>query len=161
MQFARQVIMASTSSTIISDQKVMRLIAVVITTVICLLLYFSTATGRRINRYLAWLKIGLMITVFVAGAVKAGRNKTSVMNEDMSRTFDLTQSNSATALLNVLFSFQGWENATLVGNILFCREGRLLSHTVLSRLPGRFQITRPYEKASYAVCGSSESSICL
>jgi hypothetical protein len=116
MQFARQVIMASTNSTDISDVRVLKLIAVVITTVICLLLYFSTATGRRMNRYLAWLKIGLMIAVFMAGAVTAGRNQTSVMNKDVSRTFKLAQSNSATALLNVLFSFQGWENATLVAD---------------------------------------------
>lgn len=88
----------------------MRLIAVVITTVICLLIYFSTATGRRLNRYLAWLKIGLLISVFMAGAVKAGGSKV----RDNTPTKLLVNSNSAAGLLQVLYSFQGWENATMV-----------------------------------------------
>ncbi|KAF2184946.1 hypothetical protein K469DRAFT_167604 [Zopfia rhizophila CBS 207.26] len=111
MQFARQVIIAATSDTDIHDQRVMRFIAVVISTVICLLLYFSTATGRRLNRYLAWLKIGLMISVFMAGAIKAGKAPAHDINASPSLR---GHSSSATALLQVLFSFQGWENATLV-----------------------------------------------
>lgn len=110
MQFARQVLIAATQKDEIADQRVMRLIAVVIMTTICLLLYFSTATGRRLNRWLAWVKIGMMIVVFVAGGVKAGKNRAS----DINRTFESVEPNSATALLQVLFSFQGWENATLV-----------------------------------------------
>ncbi|OCK94885.1 uncharacterized protein K441DRAFT_90733 [Cenococcum geophilum 1.58] len=110
MQFARQVIMAATKSDDIPDQRVMRLIAVVIMSLICLLLYFSTATGRKLNRYLAWLKIGLMIIIFIAGGVKAGKGPA----HDINWKFKSAQSNSAIALLQVLYAYQGWENATLV-----------------------------------------------
>jgi amino acid transporter len=110
MQFARQVIIAATNNTDDSDERVMRFIAVVITTVVCLLLYFSTAAGRRFNRYLAWLKISMLISIGIAGAVKASR----ATAEDITKSFQTTPSNSAPALLQILFSFQGWENATLV-----------------------------------------------
>ncbi|OCK81272.1 hypothetical protein K432DRAFT_392315 [Lepidopterella palustris CBS 459.81] len=110
MQFARQVIITATKKQEITDQRVWRLIAVVITSVICLLLYFSTSTGRRLNRYLAYLKIGMMLILFLFGAIKAGKHTA----HDITQSFQTSHSSSATALLQVLFSFQGWENATLV-----------------------------------------------
>jgi len=110
MQFARQVLRASTNDDTVHDERIMRFIAVVITTVICLLIYFSTATGRRLNRYLAWLKIGLLISVFMAGAIKAGKSTV----RDNVPVQKVIKSSSATGLLQVLFAFQGWENATLV-----------------------------------------------
>jgi len=123
MQFAYQVIIASTNSTDLPDQRVLRFIAVAITTLICLLLYFSTHTGRKINTYLCSYKLGLLITIFIAAAVKAG--KEGLSNSDIDQNFDKSRISSVTALLSVLFSFQGWENATYV-SILFqlslCRK---------------------------------------
>lgn len=137
MQFARQVIIAATDNPDIHDQRVMRLIAVVIITVICLLLYFSTATGRRLNRYLAWLKIGLMIIVFMAGAIKAG----DATAHDITKSFQSAHSSSAAALLQVLFSFQGWENATLVRGSHPCNIPWV--DFCLVRWPGKSLTIRP------------------
>jgi len=123
MQFARQVIMVATQSDSISDQRVMRLVAVVIMSLICLLLYFSTATGRKLNRYLAWMKIGLMIVIFIAGGVKAGKGPA----HDISFEFESASSNSAIALLQVLYAYQGWENATLVCLLLLSKNSAILS----------------------------------
>lgn len=108
MQFARQVLIAATDSTDIHDERVMRFIAVVITSVICLLLYFSTAESRKLNRWLAGLKLSLMLVVLVAICVKAGRNSVIDVMEQRRK------SNSATGMLQVLFAFQGWENAIYV-----------------------------------------------
>jgi amino acid transporter len=134
MQFARQAIIASTNDTSIRDERVMRLIAVVITTVICALIYFSTATGRRLNRYLAWLKIGLLISVFMTGAIKAGKSTV----HDKVPTQKFVKSTSASALLQVLYAFQGWENATLVRTFSVCNGW---TSAYIARLLVRFLIT--------------------
>lgn len=103
MQFARQVIISSTKSQDIHNQRVLRLIAVIITTVIYLLLYFSTATGRRLNRYVAYLKVLLLLILFIFGAIKASKHPA----HNISKSFQSSHSSSAVALLQVLFSFQG------------------------------------------------------
>jgi amino acid transporter len=107
MQFARQTIIAATGADV-KDERVMRLIAVVITTFTCLILYFSAAIGRKLNRWLASLKLMLLFAIFVAGAVMA---RTSAVRDV---AMSLPAPNASVAMLQVLYAFQGWENGTLV-----------------------------------------------
>lgn len=124
MQFARHVMIAATSDPINQDPRVLRFIAVVITTAICLLLYFSTATGRKLNRYTAYAKITMLFIVLVAGGVKAKNAPATDLGHMPFAPF--VGSGPGGALLQVLFAFQGWENATFVclySLLYFARTG--------------------------------------
>src|SRR5438045_3955222 len=50
------------------DQRVLRFIAVVALSLFCLIHYFSARAGRALNKTLAFLKIILLMVVFIAGA---------------------------------------------------------------------------------------------
>jgi len=110
MHFANQVIFAATNDKTIHDERVLRLIAIITLSFLCLVMYFSTATGRRLNRYSAYAKIGLMLAIVVAGGIKAKQ----VRATDLSRSFNSSHTSAAAALLQIFFAFQGWENAILV-----------------------------------------------
>ena len=56
------------------------------------------------------LKIGLLISAFMAGAIKAGKSTV----RDNVPAQKVIKSSSAIGLLQLLFAFQKWENATLV-----------------------------------------------
>ncbi|RMJ13029.1 hypothetical protein BHE90_001578 [Fusarium euwallaceae] len=103
------------------NRDVMRLIGVNVLTLICLLQYFSPGFGRSMNKTLAIIKLlslfGLMI---VAGTAKKASDGWRVWhpteaeqagNSKIGKPADLA---FAKALLAVLFSFEGWENATFV-----------------------------------------------
>lgn len=98
-----------------------RFIGVVTLTTLCLIQYFSAQSGRRLNRYFAVVKIAFLLILIVAGGVKAsetprGRDGKAVdMAAEWHTWFDTgSKLNFAKALLAVLFSFEGWENATFV-----------------------------------------------
>jgi amino acid transporter len=110
MHFANQVIIAATNDKTIHDERVLRLIAIITLSFLCLVMYFSTATGRRLIRYSAYAKIGLMLAIVVAGGIKAKQ----VRAADLSRSFNSSQTSAAAALLQIFFAFLGWENAILV-----------------------------------------------
>ncbi|RSL86677.1 hypothetical protein CDV31_016365 [Fusarium ambrosium] len=100
---------------------VMRLIGVNVLTLICLLQYFSPGFGRVMNKWLAFLKIVfLFVLIGVADNAKDASDDWFVThpttaeqgnNENIGKPTKLA---FAKALLAVLFSFEGWENATFV-----------------------------------------------
>ncbi|RSM09322.1 hypothetical protein CEP52_004215 [Fusarium oligoseptatum] len=100
---------------------VMRLIGVNVLTLICLLQYFSPGFGRVMNKWLAFLKIVfLFVLIGVADSAKDASDDWFVThpttaeqgnNENIGKPTKLA---FAKALLAVLFSFEGWENATFV-----------------------------------------------
>ncbi|KAM6530406.1 hypothetical protein FALCPG4_008533 [Fusarium falciforme] len=108
------------------NQDLMRFIGVVTLSIICLLQYFSPGFGRGMNKTLAVIKLAFMVALFIVGIAATGRKiedrsgdwyvwhptKDEQENDsDIGERSDLT---FAKALLLVLFSFQGWENATFV-----------------------------------------------
>ncbi|KAM0494946.1 hypothetical protein ACHAP8_008324 [Fusarium lateritium] len=97
----------------------MRFIGVMILSLICLLQFFSPAFGRNLNKLLAVVKIIFLIGVI---GVAISTFSQDFNNGDVSRAEDWykwhgSQGSNvafAKALLAVLFSFEGWENATFV-----------------------------------------------
>lgn len=117
---------------------VMRLIGVNVLTLICLLQYFSPGFGRFMNKWLAFLKIVFLFGLIgVAGRAKDASDDwfvthpTAVEQENNSNIGKPPDLAFAKALLAVLFSFEGWENATFVS---LCSH-LLLSLSLLFRAP--------------------------
>ncbi|MCJ1265183.1 hypothetical protein MMC22_005058 [Lobaria immixta] len=115
MQFANQVYISATDRDN-PDQRLLRLIAVVILTIVCLLHYFSARIGRDLNIILAASKVLTLGILFVAGAIIANEKK--LFNEEYPKTPPISNSPSsssaAAGFLLILYSFQGWQNATFV-----------------------------------------------
>jgi amino acid transporter len=114
--FAKHVLAASSADVILStafDKRLVNLVAVSILTVICFLIYFSKDAGLFLNKLLAFYKVGLLCTIFIAGALVrnepgSGAGDWGDQHQDRS-AFD-----TLSALIYILYSFQGWENANYV-----------------------------------------------
>ncbi|RSL95486.1 hypothetical protein CDV31_013883 [Fusarium ambrosium] len=125
MQFARFVLLCvqdnnkdMTSSSKDINKDLMRFIGIVVLSIICLFQYFSPGFGRAMNKTLAVIKLLFLLALFVVGITAMSRDVGMNRSEDWyiwhgddGKRSDLT---FAKALLLVLFSFQGWENATFV-----------------------------------------------
>ena len=95
------------------DHRLISLIAVGILSIVCLLHYFSSAFGLFLNRLLAYYKIGLLFTVFVAGTI--ARNDPNSGLHDWSQVEkNHSSSDTLSAMIYILYSYQGWENANYV-----------------------------------------------
>jgi amino acid transporter len=115
------------------DPRFLRFLAVVLVTFVCLLHYFSARIGRVTNMTLAVGKFIMVLALFGLGCRAVQQNPNHGANYDhidtnitiISSCTNTTishipasgskqVSNGAAAFLLVLFSFQGWENATFV-----------------------------------------------
>jgi amino acid transporter len=83
-----------------------------------MLLYVSNSKSKMINKATAGAKILLLLGMIFAGAVYVGkrqsRGELSRGAASWQETVDGTTS-WPLAFISVLFSFHGWENATMVG----------------------------------------------
>jgi amino acid transporter len=90
-------------------------IAISILIVVCLIHYFSSRMGLFLNKLLALYKVILLLVMAFAGI--AARNKPgsgkSASDWTSSRTVG-TGFNSVSALIYVIYSYTGWENANYV-----------------------------------------------
>ncbi|RSM09304.1 hypothetical protein CEP52_004155 [Fusarium oligoseptatum] len=125
MQFGRYVLLCmqdnnkdATSSSKDINKDLMQLIGIVVLSIICLLQYFSPKFGRGMNKTLAVIKLAFLVALFIVGIAATSRDVDVNRSNDWyiwygndGKRSDLT---FAKALLLVLFSFQGWENATFV-----------------------------------------------
>jgi len=105
---------------------VVRLFGVLVLTILSLLQYFSARFGRKLNRFLAVIKllflVALVLTAMVALKHQLANPDGTVVDrkEDWYRAYPVSSElHFAKALLAVLFSFDGWENATFVSSS-FC-----------------------------------------
>jgi amino acid transporter len=103
------------------NQDLMRFIGVTILSIICLAQFFSASWGRKLNKFLAVVKICFLIGVIIVALTALSNNIEDIEGNAVPRAQDwLTWHGSpskvqfAKALLAVLFSFEGWENATFV-----------------------------------------------
>lgn len=112
MVFAHQVYLSAIDGDN-PDLRVLRLIAVVMVTVVCLLHYFSAHMGRDLNVVLAVSKVVTLSILFIAGAIKANKEHVHDFNQVNLNT-STSSSSTATAFILIVFAFQGWENATFV-----------------------------------------------
>lgn len=108
------------------NQDVMRFIGVTIISIICFTQFFSPSWGRKLNKFLAVVKIGFLIGVIIVAFTALPNDIEDIEGNVVPKGQDwLAWHGSpswvqfAKALLAVLFSFEGWENATFVSFILF------------------------------------------
>jgi len=123
MQVGRMILMciaAAEEGTPDVNRDLVRLIGVVVLTAICLLQYFSPGIGRSLNRFLANVKIIFLVALIIAIAV--ANAKTVGRGNDWNESYNPTQPklSPVKAFLAVLFSFEGWENATFVSLMSSC-----------------------------------------
>ncbi|KAH6692147.1 amino acid permease-domain-containing protein [Leptodontidium sp. 2 PMI_412] len=124
MVFAQQVLICAAGDVQepVLDQRALRFIAIVALSFFVLIHYFSGRAGRDLNQVMAFVKVLLLVIVFIAGIVRASHNYTS----DWGIKPNKDASSSAIAFLYIVFSFTGWENATFVG-------GEIRDHQILRK----------------------------
>jgi amino acid transporter len=93
-----------------------RFIGVFALMMICLIQLFSSRAGRVMNRFFALMKITFLIVLFVFGCAYIGKH--GGQTHFMEKTPNLPTFNYAQALVVVLYSYDGWENATFVSGSL-------------------------------------------
>ncbi|KAK4182320.1 amino acid/polyamine transporter I, partial [Podospora australis] len=98
------------------NRDLVRFIVVFVLSVLSLLQYFSPNAGRMLNRAFIVVKIATLIAlVIVGGNTAAKRGTFDERRTEWATRHEVRNSLSfAKALLAVLFSFEGWENATFV-----------------------------------------------
>ena len=114
--FAKQVLLASDSryeKTSQLDDRLIRFIAIVVLSAVCLLHYFSNKFGLFLNKLFALFKTVLLFTVFVAG-VKAARKEGSGFDDFTQSHGMRNPADGLAAMVLIFYSYQGWENANYV-----------------------------------------------
>ncbi|KAH7159768.1 hypothetical protein B0J13DRAFT_580965 [Dactylonectria estremocensis] len=125
MQTGRMILIciASTPTNVKPDVNLdaVRLIAVCTLTALCLLQYFSPEFGRKLNQALAVVKIIFCVALIIVAIVASAQPLKTPKGDVIDRAVDWNvwhkknpRMSFAKALLAVLFSFEGWENATFL-----------------------------------------------
>lgn len=123
MQFASQIVLAAYKKTFWNDLPqeevslhLLRFLAITITTATCLLLYISNSKSRLFNKATAGAKILSLLIIALFGVVylaKHGSHANWAADDAFTKTAG-TQIDWVPAFIIILYSFHGWENATLV-----------------------------------------------
>ncbi|KAK4197945.1 putative high-affinity methionine permease [Triangularia verruculosa] len=111
------------------NRDLVRFVGIVVLSVICLLQYFSPSAGRSLNRAFAVIKILTLIALIgVAGntARVRGQDNDAHAAEWQEKNPVTSNLSFAKAILAVLFSFEGWENATFVAGEVPRHQHRVL-----------------------------------
>ncbi|KXH64044.1 high-affinity methionine permease [Colletotrichum nymphaeae SA-01] len=133
MQFAAQVLLASSGRVRLEettpDENSLRFLAVAVTTAVCMMLYLSNSNSRLINRATALLKLLLLLIIACFGMSFLVRVHS--YTDDWYPAEPVPESLNSepkwqTAFITILYSFHGWENATLV-------SGEIPSFSVLRK----------------------------
>ena len=118
------------------DYRWQRFIALVFITFVCLIHVFSRKMGIFVNNALAAYKVALLLFVVIAGfaclagAGGEGQKADEYGKVNLQNAFADSSGSPyayASALLNVLYAYQGWENANYVGTLFQCSGGRELT----------------------------------
>ncbi|KAK6081227.1 hypothetical protein SCUP234_04880 [Seiridium cupressi] len=133
MQFASQLVLASYKKAAWSDLpqddislNLLRFLAVSITTATCLLLYISNSKSRLLNKATAGAKILSLLVIAMFGAAyltRNGSNPNWAADDSIAHEVKWVP-----AFIVVLYSFHGWENATL-GAAFNWKDGPPLNFT--------------------------------
>ncbi|KAH7143767.1 amino acid permease-domain-containing protein [Dactylonectria macrodidyma] len=143
MQTGRMILIciASTQSNVTPDVNldVVRLIAVCTLTALCLLQYFSPESGRKLNQALAVVKIIFLLALIIVAIVASAEPLKTPKGTVVDRAVDWNvwhkknpRMSFAKALLAVLFSFEGWENATFVAGEIPANRPHVLRRGFIS-----------------------------
>ncbi|KAK1990857.1 hypothetical protein LX36DRAFT_379650 [Colletotrichum falcatum] len=148
MYFGAQVLLATSGKTNLQDldlddnQQILRFLSVVVTTVVCLVLYLSSSKSRLLNMLTALGKVALLLIICAFGCRylsqrdvfatedhwtrPRGKSTTIELHTEADSSRRTVESNWQAAFITILFSFHGWENATLV-------SGEIPSFSVLRK----------------------------
>jgi amino acid transporter len=124
LQFASQVVLAAYKRSSWKELPqaevslhLLRFLAITITTAACLLLYISNSKSRLFNKATAAAKIlGLLIVAAFGAAYlhKNGSHPNWASDDSYAESLEGHKVDWAPAFIIILYSFHGWENATLV-----------------------------------------------
>ncbi|CZR51708.1 uncharacterized protein PAC_01585 [Phialocephala subalpina] len=110
MLTAREILVARDPSTD-QDRDLIRFIGVTVLSVICLLQVISARAGRTTNRIFAIAKLLMLFVLFCAGCKLAVKN---MGNTNFTQKGTISKLEGCQAVLIILYSFEGWENANFV-----------------------------------------------
>lgn len=110
MLTARELLIARDPSTD-QDRDLVRFIGVAVLSVICLLQVISARAGRTANRMFAIAKLLMLFVLFCAGCKLAVKN---MGNINFTQKGSISKLEGCQAVLIILYSFEGWENANFV-----------------------------------------------
>jgi amino acid transporter len=126
LQVGRETLVALRPEESSPQMDVLRLIAVVALSILCLIQYWSSHAGRKINRWIAVIKLLFLVAVLIAGAVRTQFSPFEGHGFVECAPVQHSAVEAAKAMLLVIFSFEGWENATFVaGEIAPDNQGAL------------------------------------
>lgn len=95
------------------DDRLIRFIAIVVLSAVCLLHYFSNRFGLFLNKLFAIFKTVLLFTVFVAGVKAASKDGSGL--EHFTESHGISNpADGLAAMVLIFYSYQGWENANYV-----------------------------------------------
>ncbi|CAZ86234.1 unnamed protein product [Tuber melanosporum] len=120
--FAKHMLVAFNDKEPVPDYRLQKFVALVCITFICLIHLFSRKMGIFINNALAVYKVALLLFVVISGFVclgggGGGDHKGPYGAENLKDAFEGSSGSPyhyASAMLGVLYSYQGWENANYV-----------------------------------------------
>ena len=97
------------------DQAVMGLIAICVLTLACFIHFFSSRLGMLLNRYLAWLKVGFLMAIIIAGVYAGLARKQDDRRYQKGHAREhLRRIDAVAALISIIYSYRGWQNAFYV-----------------------------------------------
>ena len=143
--FAKQMLLAFNPEEKNPDYRLQRFVALVCITFICLIHLFSRKMGIFMNNALAVYKVGLLLFVVISGFVCLGgggggdHSNIKYGAENLKDAFKGGSGSPysyASAMLSVLYSYQGWENANYVGSNLAPDGERVLTLSRSSQRSG-------------------------
>ena len=116
--FSRHVLLAAQETSdpdkLKFDSRLMKIIAIVILGIVCLLLWITPKTGLFLNKLLALYKVVLLLVLGIAG-IAARQNRGSGAHDWSSPEVGV---NTISGLIFIIYSYTGWENANyIIGDI--------------------------------------------
>jgi amino acid transporter len=115
IEFAKHVLLSYTpeaKSTKDLNKSMITLLAILVLTFVCLIHYFSRNSGLFLNKIFAIYKICFVSSLIIAGFNSARLHPGPALKDWNNSGADPKA--SLTALIYVLYSYQGWENANYV-----------------------------------------------
>lgn len=99
------------------NMHLLRFLAIVTTTAICLLLHISSSKSLLLNKMTAGIKILLLSILVLFGAVflaRHGSHPNLIADDSWAKSLPDHHVDWVPAFMVVLYSFHGWQNAILV-----------------------------------------------
>lgn len=103
-----------------------RFTAVVVESVVCLMLFFARRLCFVFNSTFAIYKIFLLLVIFIVGMANS-HGKDSGWHDFNKDYPGYNGVNTLTAMISIIFSYQGWDNANYVSHTTGARSSVMLT----------------------------------